>query len=223
MGKVQVFLKPNRALKEDCVTVFPCGISAAYYALGPLKASWVPPDMFLNGWVSEVAVSAGIRLMDWRLSKFWQLLHFSFTAIHDCITIRGARTHCCWGKKGSSGNRGAASALAGAQVVQEQRWYGHTPFVAVPSVSYFNEVKLPPYQLKLYWGLSGFLRSCLARGTRHLLEPQHKSPAGAAESGRYHRRHPAARQWQIHTFCQKYKVFCCWADNGIADPKKNHD
>lgn len=79
------------------------GIFAACYALGPLKVSWAPLHMFWDGCVFEVAVAAGISLTDWRLSRFWQLSHFSFTVIHHRITIRRARTHCRWGKKGSSG------------------------------------------------------------------------------------------------------------------------
>lgn len=152
---------------------------------------------------------------------------FPSTVIHHCITIRRARTHCRRGKRGSSGNGGAASAVGGAQVMRKH-WCGHTSFVEVLSASYFNNPlptppPPPPYHVKLYWGLSGFLRDCLAQGTQHLLGSPHKSPPGAAESGRYHSGRPAARQWQMHTFSQKYKALCCWADYGIANPMKTHD
>lgn len=93
--------------------------------------------MFWNGCVFEVAVATGISLKDWKLSKFWQLSHFSFTVIHHCITIRRARTHCCRGKRGSSANRGTSSAVGGAQVMRKH-WCGHTSFVEVLSASYFN-------------------------------------------------------------------------------------
>lgn len=227
MEKFRYSWNPTEPLSKTA-WCFPCGIYAAYYALRTLKASWALLDMFWNGCVFEVAVATGISLKDWKLSKFWQLSHFSFTVIHHCITIRRARTHCCRGKRGSSANGGTSSAVGGAQVMRKH-WCGHTSFVEVLSASYFNNPLPPtshhhtPYHMKLYRGLSGFLRDCLAQGTQHLLGSPHKSPPGAAESGRYHSGRPAARQWQMHTFSQKYKALCCWADYGTANPMKTHD
>lgn len=117
-----------------------------------------------------------------------------------------------WGVGGgNSGHKGAASAVAVAQAVWKH------PISLLFSWTQATTV-LPEIMLRLI-RLSKW-PSC-SRDPTPFRIAMTKSPAGAAESCRYHRRRPVARQWQIHISWQKYKALCFWAENGTADSKKN--
>lgn len=91
-----------------------------------------------------------------------------------------------------------------------------------------NQIPLLFLSLGFHRGLSGSRRAgnplcsvrCRVSGTQHLSEAPHKSPQALLWEWQISL-HPAAPQSQMHTFSQKYKGLCYWADNDTSNPAEN--